>query len=324
MFLRKTRVEPVSKAVTLFDATAVYHFVDRSGKQVIIYRSGNANREGQFIILDENNKQRTNISTKRIKALMEKLTKWAAEQDDVLLKFSAQPIFEETYDEESGTLTLEQPGLELYGRYRCLPRTKQALGQVSRVYRLVFASELPCCTARRHPGARLELNKSTNVEHGVLPVEIRRTMEKQDIPLRATHFFSWRLSRDDRQRIDATQRRAGQFQKGRQRHVHRQPEGRHSGAWAVKVAFELGFHQSPIQEPIACLKLRPRKLVEPLLEFERHRARFAGAEGAAVDFHHGNNFRCRAGEEAFVGDVDVVFGERHFGDFDAVFAGQDQ
>lgn len=209
VFAEEEESEPMSTAVTLFDSTMVYHFVEKPA-QVIIYRSPGANRDAQFIILDNDRAQRTDIATKRISGFMEKLTKWAADQEDVLLRFSAQPMFEEDFDEESGLLKLNNPAWK-YTVATVPAEDKEALAK----YR-EFTDWYCQLNALIHntppPGARLELNKSL-AEHGVVPVEIQRTMESQDKPLRATHLFTWRLSRDDRQRIDDAQRQLASFKK---------------------------------------------------------------------------------------------------------------
>ena len=201
--------EPVSETVTLFDSTTVYHFVEHP-QQETVYRAPGASREGQFIILDVQNKKRTDISTKRIAGLMEKLTLWAGEQEDVMLKFSAQPMFEESYDEEKGILELENPAWT-YTVATVPAEDDQALAK----YR-EFADWYCRLNAMLHstppPGARLELNKVL-AERSIVPVEIRRKIQSQDEKLRATHLFTWRLSREDRQRIDKTQKRLTNFEK---------------------------------------------------------------------------------------------------------------
>lgn len=201
--------EPVSEAQTLFDGEMAYHFVEKPA-QVTIYRAPGPGRDGQFIILDLDREQRTDISTKRIGGLMKKLSKWAAEQDDSLLKFSAQPMFEESFDENTGVLTLENPAWN-YTVATVPAENPQALKR----YR-EFADWYSRLNTMLHstppPGARLELNKTLAI-HKVVPVEIRRSIESQDDSLRATHLFTWRLSREDHQRIDATRGQLASFEK---------------------------------------------------------------------------------------------------------------
>jgi hypothetical protein len=62
------------------------------------------------------------------------------------------------------------------------------------------------------PGARLKLNAAL-ADHSVVPVEIRRTVKSETSALRSTHLFTWRLSREDRDRIDETQGYLANFKK---------------------------------------------------------------------------------------------------------------
>ena len=51
-------------------------------------------------------------------------------------------------------------------------------------------------------------------QHGVVPVEIRRTIggDEKNV-VRAVHLFTWRLSKDDRTRLDDAQQRLANYQK---------------------------------------------------------------------------------------------------------------
>ena len=62
------------------------------------------------------------------------------------------------------------------------------------------------------PGARLKLNDALE-RHGVVPVEIHRATDSQSSTVRATHLFSWRLSRDDRAKLDKVRQQLASFKK---------------------------------------------------------------------------------------------------------------
>jgi hypothetical protein len=68
--------------------------------------------------------------------------------------------------------------------------------------------------------------------------------------------------------------------------------------------------------------LRADFFVEGFEEALGDGARFGGADGTVVDAGDGDDFGAGAGEEAFVGDVDVVAGEVRLGDGDAGLAGE--
>lgn len=201
--------EPVSHNVTLFDSTTVYDFGDQP-QQIAVFRAPTASHPGSFILLDPETKSRTEVSTERIAGLMKKLTRWAGEQEDDLLKFSAEPKFEQSFDSETGVLTLNSPlwnytvatvpaeNAEALAHYREFTDWYTRLSSM-------MQSSLP-------PGARLALNAAL-ADHGVVPVEIRRTVKSETSALRSTHLFTWRLSREDRDRIDETQGYLANFKK---------------------------------------------------------------------------------------------------------------
>lgn len=201
--------EPASHNVTLFDGNMVYDFEDASEKTTI-YRAPSPSHPGTFILLNPQSKTRTEVSTERIAGLMKKLTNWAREQEDDLLKFSAEPKFEKSFDAESGVLTLTSPvwnytvatvsaeDSETLSRYREFTDWYTQLSTM-------LQSSLP-------PGARLELNAAL-ATHDVVPVEIRRTVKSESSALRSTHLFTWRLSREDRERIEQTQNQLASFKK---------------------------------------------------------------------------------------------------------------
>lgn len=202
--------EPSSRTVTLFEKSAVYEFVD-DPDQVIVYRQTTNDSPGQFILLDPATERRTEIDVERVAKLMEKLSGWAAEQKDSLLQFSAKPKFKEAFDPATGALTLSNPQWS-YSVATVAADDGSALER----YR-AFTDRYAELTAMLHssppPGPRLALNAAL-ARHGVVPVEIRRTIggDEKNV-VRAVHLFSWRLSRADRQRLDEAQKQLANYKK---------------------------------------------------------------------------------------------------------------
>jgi hypothetical protein len=213
--------EPVSQTVTLFDSDTIYD-IFQEPPQITVFRPPTVSHAGSFIMLDLKSKQRTEVSTKRIAGLMKKLSRWAGEQDDKLLKFSAEPEFEETFDEESGLLTLKSP----VWNYTVATVPADSAKAMAR-YR-EFSDWYTRLNSMLHstgpPGARLQLNAAL-AEHSVVPVEIRRTVKSEAKSLRATHMFTWRLSREDRAQIDEAQGYLASFDKvGNEEYLTRKAE----------------------------------------------------------------------------------------------------
>ena len=140
MFMPGDEPEPISHTVTIFAAGVVYDFVDGDSvdepSRIAVFRHSTSSRPGQFILLNPAEKRRTEISTERIEKLMAKLTGWAAEQEDKLLKFCADPEFEEAFDEETGRLTPHKPHLEIPSSHGPSRRAIFA-GSLSGIFRLV-------------------------------------------------------------------------------------------------------------------------------------------------------------------------------------------
>lgn len=199
----------LSHTVTLFDKNTVYDFVDEP-EQIAIFRAPSPGHGGQFILLDIKTERRTEISTERITGLLEKLSKWAAEQKDPLLKFSASPEFEEEFDAKSGRLTLKS---DLWD-YTVATAPAESAETLARYREFTdwYTRLNTMINSTPPPGPRLELNSSLE-KHGVVPVEILRTLKSNDSTLRATHFFTWRLSRDDRARLDQARIYLASFKK---------------------------------------------------------------------------------------------------------------
>ncbi len=202
--------EATSHTVTLFEKSAVYEFVDNP-EQTIVYRQTSTEHPAQFILLDAATERRTDIDVERVSKLMEKLSGWAAEQDDPLLKFSASPKFAETFDAETGSLTLT--GSEWTYRVATVEASDRAALDRYRKFTDCYAELTSMLYSSPPPGPRQALNAALD-NHGVVPVEIRRTIGGDEANIvRAVHLFTWRLSRDDRARLDEAQKQLANYKK---------------------------------------------------------------------------------------------------------------
>lgn len=201
--------KPLSHTVTLFDKNTVYDFVENP-EQIAIFRAPTPGSGGQFILLDVGSARRTEVSTERISGLMDKLSSWAADQKDPLLKFSANPKFKETFDRDTGVLMLTSDLWEY--NVATIPADSAPLLSRYREFTDWYTRLNTMMNSTPPPGPRLELNSSLE-KYGVMPVEIRRTLKANKSMLRATHLFSWRLSREDRARLDEARKYLASFEK---------------------------------------------------------------------------------------------------------------
>ncbi|MBL9164712.1 MAG: hypothetical protein JNL18_18430 [Planctomycetaceae bacterium] len=202
--------EPVSHTVTLFEKAAVYEFMDNP-QQIIVYRQGQEGKSGQFILLDTVRERRTDVEVDRVEKLMHKMTDWAAEHKDPLLKFAAKPTFEESFDAETGSLTLANKEWT----YRAATIKAEDTAKLNRYREFTdrYAELSAMMFNSPPPGPRLALDAAF-ARHGVVPVEIKRTLggDEKNV-VKATHMFYWQLSREDRRRLDEAQAHLANFKK---------------------------------------------------------------------------------------------------------------
>jgi hypothetical protein len=199
-----------SHTVTLFEKAAVYDFSDNP-KQIVIYRGESEGRPAQFILLDPKSQRRTDIEVDRVEKLMEKLTRWAAAQKDPMMQFHAAPSFEEKFDVEGRRLTLSSP----QWTYRAATIAADNEPALKRYQEFTDRyAELTAMLYKSPPPAPRQALNAALAKHGVVPVEIQRTTGGDDKnAVRTTHLFSWRLSREDRSRLDEAQAFLANFKK---------------------------------------------------------------------------------------------------------------
>jgi len=189
---------PVSQNTTLFQSGVVYDFAE-SPKRVAILRQPRGDEPGRFVLIDPVRHVKTELTTDRIDAAIGKLRSWAERQPDPLLRFAANPTFEESFDEETGVLVLDSRAMQY--RLATQPIQEANLWRDLRNYFDGYAKLNCILSSSMPPTPRLQVNQVLE-GHNVIPVEVTLTLSgDEDTTLRAEHLFTWRLSKDDRARI---------------------------------------------------------------------------------------------------------------------------
>jgi hypothetical protein len=190
--------KPVSEATTLFLDGVVYDFLS-APPQTAVFRKGVGDKPGRFILLDPGQRIKTELATDQIAGAMDKLKTWAGRQTDPFLQFAANPKFDESFNTENGQLVLASY-LENYkletapsGHPQALVEYREFLDWYTRLNTLLGAGP--------PPEPRLRLNEAL-ARYQVIPLTVELTRAGEKEPLRAEHDFTWRLSRDDRNKID--------------------------------------------------------------------------------------------------------------------------
>ena len=97
--------EPISEATTLFLNGVVYDFLKKP-EQTAVFRKPAGGNPGQFILLNEQRGILTKFSTDQVDGTVTKMKAWASRQKDPFLQFAANPEFNESFDDDTGKLTL--------------------------------------------------------------------------------------------------------------------------------------------------------------------------------------------------------------------------
>jgi hypothetical protein len=200
--------EPVSETTTLFLDGVVYDFLKKP-EQTAVYRKPGGGKAGQFTLLNEQHSLLTKFSTDQVDGTVTKMKAWAARQKDPFLQFAANPEFDESFDDNTGKLTLASR-LETY-TVETMPAEhpdaiveyREFLDSYTRLNTLLSAGSLP-------PEPRLRLN-AVLARRKLVPIKVELARAGED-PLRAEHAFTWRLSQDDHQRIDEIRGNLAKYQ----------------------------------------------------------------------------------------------------------------
>jgi hypothetical protein len=191
---------PVSESLTLFADGRVYDFLS-SPREITVFDFP----RGRIVLIDPARKLRTELTTEQLNDFIDKLRARASRQTDSLLKFAAQPKFNET-NEADDWQQFASP--QLTYRVRAVKSENSAM---VRAYR-EFSDGSARLNAMLHPGAlppfpRLEVNAS--LERNMrMPEELELTITPSNhllgkpTVMHSTHELANQLLPTDRKKID--------------------------------------------------------------------------------------------------------------------------
>ncbi len=203
------QTDPVDEKVTLFTGGLVYQ-IHSDSPQVVVFKKSSGTSPGRFVLLDSARRLRAELTTDEIRDFMTQLKASAATQSDPVVRFAADPQFEQAYvesaDGKEGELTLDSDVL----KYRIVTLKAKDRSHLKR-YR-EFSDWNAQLTTMLNVGStppfpRLALNAAV-AEQESLASEVHLTIpaqwphNKQDVSIHAFYRVHWRLSTEDRQLID--------------------------------------------------------------------------------------------------------------------------
>jgi hypothetical protein len=188
-----------SESTTLFADDRVYDFLS-SPNEITVFDFP----RGRIVLLDLNRKLRTELTTDKLNEFTDQLRNRASRQTDALLKFAANPKFEESHTEGDWQFS------SAHMTYRVHPTTPDNANVVHQ-YRM-FSDWSARLNSMIHPGAmppfpRLAINAALE-QAGEVPETVELTIAAQNhlvgkpTVLHSEHELTVRLLSTDRKRID--------------------------------------------------------------------------------------------------------------------------
>lgn len=189
--------KPVQQSLTVFTGELVYDFLLGQPEEITVYDVA----RGTIKLLDKKRKLCATIPTDDLLKIAAMYRTRKAESD--LFKFCTQPVFEETFADNSLTLTASQ----FTYRVTCVKPGRAGAEQRYCEFADWSARLNGIRPGNLPPFPRMELNKSL-ASNGVLPEEIERTITTMHLTgrrhetIRSRHLFNWALSARDRDLIE--------------------------------------------------------------------------------------------------------------------------
>jgi hypothetical protein len=96
--------QPACRVTTIFSGRTVYDCTTAPAETVVFEPS-----QGRFVLLSEKYHRQTELATANVQAITDRLQQMAANSNDPLARFLAEPKFKEEFDRAAGELTLTSP-----------------------------------------------------------------------------------------------------------------------------------------------------------------------------------------------------------------------
>jgi hypothetical protein len=194
--------DPASHSNTIFQEGVVYDFLKDPAEIVVFVKPA-----GRFVLLDETRKIRCELTTNEIDTFTQKLRDRAVKQKDPLIRFLAEPVFEERFDKIRHELTLTSDLVN----YRAIVTSAEnaAMANEYREFSDWYARLNALLTpGARPPYARLKLNEAiarheTIAREVIFSVTSLKGGKRQTTTFRSEHNLSNTLTPTDMERVES-------------------------------------------------------------------------------------------------------------------------
>ncbi len=192
--------EPVSQSCTVFYQGTVCDFLEKPAETIIFDKTA-----GRFFILDDARRIRTELSTTQLASFTQRLHDRARKGPDPLMRFFAEPVFEERFDPARRELILSSD-LVTY-KAIVISAENAALAAQYREFSDWYARlNAMLISGSRPPFARLKLNEALALREALarevtLTITTTKDGKRQTAAIHSEHLLSLALTPADMERI---------------------------------------------------------------------------------------------------------------------------
>jgi hypothetical protein len=202
--------ETAYRSCTIFHQGVVYSFLQDPAETIIFDKAA-----GRFVLLDDSKKVRSELTTTGLDSFMLQLKERALMQQDAVIRFLAEPTFEERFDSTRRELTLASDLVS----YRAIITSADNAAMAAQYrefsdwYARLNASLIP---GSRPPFARLQLNEAIARREAIareviLSITTLKDGKRQTTSIRSEHSITTVLSPADMERIEHAKQSISSF-----------------------------------------------------------------------------------------------------------------
>jgi hypothetical protein len=204
------RKEPVSSSTTIFHDGVLFDFMQQPEEITIFNEAGK-----RFVLLDVRRKVSAELPLAAVTDFADRLRQRAEKSDEPLVKFQADPKFDEKFDPSTGDLTLSSPWMT----YRIKTQnaeTRELAAQYRKVSDWLARLNTVLNPGSRLPAPRLLVNEAL-AKRDLTAREVRLTTtakkapSSKDTAVRSEHRLSQQLTAADLARVKQAQQYATDF-----------------------------------------------------------------------------------------------------------------
>ena len=202
--------EPSSQSTTVFHDGVVYDYLQSPAETVVFDASA-----GRFVLLNLTRQTRTELTTDEVVGFVDRLQSVAAKSKDPLMKFLAEPKFQERSDERTGTLTLSGPRIT-YRLTLALQPSESVVEQYHEFCDWYARLNTLLVPGSRPPFGRLVVNaalgqRQATASEVLLTVRVGKGLQRSETTIRSEHRLVRPLEPADLERVAQTRERMARF-----------------------------------------------------------------------------------------------------------------